>query len=68
MSAESASVASTGCPMDAPACALALTLRVAVTPSENTGGLLAPGAFVAPIPGFDQSLVPSAFVACTSTS
>ena len=68
MSPESASVALTGCPIDVPAGAVALTLRVALVPSGNTGGLLAPGAFVAPIPGFDQSLVPSAFVARTSTS
>ena len=34
----------------------------------NTGGLFAPGALVVPNPEFDQSLVPSAFVARTSTS
>ena len=54
--------------MFVPAGEVALTLRVAVVPSVNTGGLFAPGAFVAPLPGFDQSLVPSAFFARTSTS
>ena len=47
---------------------LALTLRVALAPSVKTGGLFAPGAFVAPLPGFDHSLVPSVFFARTSTS
>ena len=68
MSPESASVAATGSPMGVPVGELALTLRVALAPSENTGGLLAPGAFVDPLPGFDHSLVPSAFFARTSTS
>ena len=68
MSSESASVARTGSPMGVPVGALALTLRVALVPSLNTGRLFAPGAFVAPLPGFDHSLVPSAFFARTSTS
>ena len=54
--------------MRVPVGELALKLRVALAPSENTGGLLAPGAFVDPMPGLDQSLVPSAFFARTSTS
>ena len=54
--------------MFVPGSALALTLRVALVPSVNTGRLFAPGAFVAPLPGFDHSLVPSAFFARTSTS
>ena len=54
--------------MGVPVGELALTLRVALVPSENTGGLFAPGAAVDPVPVSDQSLVPSAFVARTSTS
>ena len=44
----SASVALTGCPMAVPAAALLATLRVALAPSENTGGLFG-GAAVASI-------------------
>ena len=55
--------------MDAPAGAVALTLRVVLVPSSNRGGLFAPGCgWSTRYPGFDHSLVPSAFVARTSTS
>ena len=54
--------------MRVPVGEFALTLRVALEPSVNIGRLFAPGAFVNPMPGFDQALVPSAFFARTSTS
>ena len=55
----SASVAVTGCPMAVPAGALLDTLRVALAPSENTGGLLGGVAVTVIVTAMESLSVPS---------